>query len=105
MISLIALGMTNIILVTWTSTPFLKKGSNSLLYFGAIAEMDAATFSRKSEQETDAEHLKDLRHQTHILAKGLNRKFKKLKVAGILFLVQFTFFIPLILNIIKNLKP
>lgn len=105
MICLIALGMVNIILVTWTSTPFLKKGSDSLLYFGALAAMDAATFSRKSEQETEDEHLKDLRNQNHILARGLKGKFKKLRLAGILFIVQFALFIPLIINIIKNLKP
>ena len=104
MIILISAGVANLLFITWTSIPFLSKEANSLLYFGAIAQLTPDEFqTRSSGASTDAQ-LNDLRNQVHALATGLHRKFKRLQVAGYLLLFQFAFFIPLIILIIKNLK-
>jgi hypothetical protein len=104
MIILISAGVANLLFITWTSIPFLSKEANSLLYFGAIAQLASDEFqTRSSGASTDAQ-LNDLRNQVHALATGLYRKFKRLQVAGYLLLFQFAFLIPLIILIIKNLK-
>ena len=102
---LILLGIFIMIIVVLASTPFLGKGNTSLLYFGSISCHSHDDFCQKSQTPgTGYDELADLRTQVHQLASGLSSKFYKLKIAGILFAVQFTLFIPLFLLIINNLK-
>jgi hypothetical protein len=104
MVILISLGVTNLLLITWTSMPFLSKEENSLLYFGAVAKLTQAGFRGRSASALADAELDDLRDQVHALATGLRTKFKRLQIAGCLLMIQFAFFIPLIILIVKNLK-
>lgn len=92
------------IVVLRASSPYITSEKDSLLYFNSVSNMEQAEFSKLSEDETKDRELVDLRNQTFLLATGLRGKFEKLKVAGILFTLQFILFIPLTLLIINNLK-
>ena len=105
MIALIGLGVATMITVIMAATPFLSNDKDSLHFFGAIASLDDIAFCSKSATPcTPEDELKDLRKQVHQLATGLGGKFKKLKVAGILFTIQFCLLIPLFIIILCNLK-
>ncbi len=102
--ALISLGVANLLILTWTSLPFLSKNKTSLFYFGSIANMSVNDFTLKSAARTTDEELADLRLQAHSLATGLQSKFKRLRIAGILLIVQVIFFIPLVIYIINHVK-
>lgn len=104
MSTLIALGVAIMIIVIRASTPYLDSHKKSLLYFGSIATLSANDFRNKSAAETPEAELDDLRGQVHDLACGLKVKFNRLKIAGILFTIQFILFIPLLITLIINLK-
>jgi hypothetical protein len=105
MIVLILLGIVIMIVVILAATPFISKGTDSLHYFGSIACQTHADFSIKSLGTiSNEDELKDLRAQVHQLACGLSSKFRRLKIAGILFTIQFVLFLPLLMLIIHNLK-
>ena len=105
MIILIGLGVATMIVVIMAATPFLGKDTDSLHFFGAIGCLDAPHFCAKSGAPFNEEdELRDLRSQVHQLARGLKGKFRNLKVAGILFTIQFFLFIPLFIIILCNLK-
>ncbi|SHG77341.1 hypothetical protein SAMN04488109_1773 [Chryseolinea serpens] len=101
---ILTVGLINILFTVWTSIPYLKKGGDSLLYFGNIATMDIKQFDIKSSNETEDGGLADLRGQVHVLARGLHAKFRFLKIAGILLLIQAVFFLPLVILIVTNIK-
>lgn len=102
---LIGLGVANMIIVILAATPYFGKDTDSLHFYGAISCMDATSFCTKSAAPcSEEEELKDLRKQVYQLACGLRSKFTKLKVAGILFTIQFCIFIPLFIIILCNLK-
>lgn len=92
------------IVVIRASNPYLTTEKNSLLYFGSISSMKESEFLILSSEETPEDELADLRIQVFQLANGLKRKFERLKIAGLLFTVQFILFIPLAILIINNLK-
>jgi hypothetical protein len=102
--ALIALGVANLLILTWTSLPFVSKNKTSLFYFGSIACMPANDFTIKSAARTSDQELADLRLQVHSLATGLQSKFKRLRIAGMLLIVQVIFFIPLVIYIINHIK-
>jgi hypothetical protein len=105
MIALILLGIVIMIVVILAATPFVSKGTDSLHYFGSISCQTHDEFSIQSFENISTEdELKDLRLQVHQLACGLSSKFSKLKIAGIMFTIQFVLFIPLLMLIIHNLK-
>lgn len=104
MTATIALGLTVMIIVILASTPFLSKESDSILYFGAISRLSVTDYCDRSTSCAAEDELADLRNQAYRLSKGLEKKFKKLKMAGTLITLQFILFIPLILLIITNLK-
>lgn len=99
------LGVGTLSFLIVASIPFFTQNSNSLYYFGGIGSMDLKKFEDSSKKRNDDDDLKDLRSQVHILSKGLNAKFVKLKIAGILLFIQFTLvlILSLILLIIKYL--
>lgn len=101
---LISAGVANLLLITWTSIPFQSKEDNSLLYFGAVSKLTQAEFQHRSSTALADGEITDLRNQVHALATGLHKKFKRLQLAGYLLMIQFVFFIPLIILIVKNLK-
>lgn len=104
MFSVLALGITIMITVVMASTPFLSDKTDSLHYFGSIACMTKAQYDKHGSECTDEDELNDLRTQAHQLSCGLNKKFKRLKLAGSLLTIQFCLFIPLIIIIVTNLK-
>lgn len=105
MIILILIGIVIMVTVILAATPFLGKNANSLLSFGDISCQSHGDYCAKSQQSiSDDDELADLRTQVHQLACGLTAKFAKLKIAGILFTIQFILFIPLLMLIINNLK-
>ncbi|WP_300601908.1 hypothetical protein [Niabella sp.] len=101
---LLSLGLAIMIIVAWTSVPFLKSGGNSLYYFNDISAIPMSDFGNYSQSVTEADEILDLREQVYQLAAGLSGKFKKLRIAGYLLITQFFLFIPLIIVIISNLK-
>jgi len=105
MIALILIGIVIMIIVILAATPFVSKDTDSLHYFGSISCQSHEEFCTKSiECISEEDELKDLRMQVHQLACGLSSKFYRLKMAGILFTIQFTLFIPLLMLVIHNLK-
>lgn len=102
--TLIALGVANLLILTWTSLPFLTSNKTSLIYFGSIAGMPINDFVSRSSARTPDEELQDLRLQVHSLASGLRSKFKRIRIAGFLLIVQVIFFMPLVAYIIKHVK-
>ena len=102
--SLIAIGLGIMILVVRASTPFLMDDKDSLFYFHAVGSQSTGVFSQRSKACSAEEELQDLRIQVHQLASGLTAKFRALRVAGILFTVQFLLFIPALILLITNLK-
>lgn len=105
MLSVIGLGLAIMIIVIMASKPYLTTDTNSMHYFGSISCMAKDEYSNRSGTAcTEEEELIDLRAQVHALSCGLADKFKKLKLAGTLFTIQFCLFIPLVLLIVFNLK-
>lgn len=75
--------------------PFLKSPKNpakyhSKIFFGHIAEFEnPEDYHQCVKEATDEELLKDCCMQAHVLAKGLNDKFRKMKIAiGAILFVQ-----------------
>ncbi len=105
MMMLILLGIIIMIIVVLAATPFLSQRIDSLHFFGSISCLSHNDFCAKSVSTiSDEDELIDLRTQVHQLACGLSSKFKKLKIAGNLFTIQFILFIPLLILILNNLK-
>jgi hypothetical protein len=76
----------------------------SLLFFGGIARHELSFFIEKFNAQTTEEISTDAAKQLHSLAKGLDKKFKRLRFAGILLMIQFSVMVPLFFLIIQNLK-
>lgn len=104
MIALIGLGLAIMLIVISALMPYLSKPDSSLLYFGSVCATSHEDFCSRSGAAAEDAYIEDLRKQSHQLAKGLAKKFKKLRIAGMLFTIQFYLAIPLILLIIFNLK-
>lgn len=102
---LLFLGITSLIMLSVASIPFFTIKPHSLYYFGSIAEMEKSEFKNKSKNYTNENELHDLRSQTYVLSKGLTKKFKWLKKAGILLVAQFILLFIILVNILINLKP
>ena len=104
MITLLSIGLANMIMVIVTSNPYLKGKTGSLLFFADVVAIPENQFSHLSENETDQQALEDMRGQMYRLAEGLNKKFRRLRIAGRLMMIQFLLFVPLVILIIKNIK-
>lgn len=89
--------------------PFLKGNHQklelpSLVYFGGIAKHQLSYFKEKFEKADEKALLDDLVQQAYCLAKGLDGKYKKLRLAGCCVVAQFLTMLPLLYFIIQNLK-
>jgi len=104
LIVLITLGISIMIIVVRASTPFTTKEKGSLYYFNGVSSLTREEFINQSKIVSQEDDLQDLRIQVHSLANGLTSKFNKLKITGVLFIIQFSLFIPLIFLIVKNIK-
>jgi hypothetical protein len=101
---ILSAGLAIMLIVAWIATPFFGKSTGSLLFFKNIAEQPSNVFEQRSQNETVTSAKDDLRRQVYELACGLSRKFRKMKTAGVLLIIQIALFIPLITMIIIYLK-
>lgn len=100
---IIAFGVVSLILLALASMPYLSPKSEieSLYYFESIAEKSDQEFFDLSKEQDKKEDKKDLRNQVYVLSKGLKAKFKKLKWACGLLIIQFLLLVPLTYILIK----
>ena len=65
--------------------------------------MTQSDFNKTSKNYTQKEELKDLRSQAFVLSEGLTKKFTKLKLAGILLVIQFSMLLLILTTILIKL--
>lgn len=99
---ILVLGLTTLIILILVSIPYFSKKPNSLFYFGTIGSLSKNDFIEQSKKYDSKDELKDLRGQVHILSKGLNKKFERLKLSGHLLVFQFIGLVPLIIIFLIN---
>jgi hypothetical protein len=88
--------------------PFLLSGNKksrnrSLIFFGSVAEYQKENYADTFLKQDNDRILTDTVTQTWFLARGLDLKYKRLKVAGYLLIAQFVLLVPIIYCITKNL--
>lgn len=98
------LALSALIIVIVVSTPYLSKGKKSMLYFNSIATKGLDIFIEDTKNFNMESGLSDLRLQVHDLATGLRKKFKRLRIAAILYTLMFVSIIPLVFLILLNFK-
>ena len=101
--SIIVLGVISLILLALASMPYFSPKSDieSLYYFASIGQKRSEEFYELSKNQSKKDDLNDLRNQVFILSKGLKSKFKKLKWACGLLIIQFVLLAPLTYILIK----
>lgn len=90
---LINIILTNAIALIYTILAIMpytgsRNRSSSFLFYGDIADMTITKWRSYVDGYTAAKHEDDLIMQAHELSCGLNKKFKRLKVATIFFGVE-----------------
>ncbi|SFZ93356.1 hypothetical protein SAMN05428642_10387 [Flaviramulus basaltis] len=100
--AILGLGLITLIILVLASIPYFSKKPNSLFYFGTIGTLSKEDFIEQSKKYDSKDELKDLRSQVHILSKGLNKKFERLKLSGRLLVFQFIGLVPLIIIFLIN---
>lgn len=102
--AIITLGVGSLVLLALASMPYFSPKSDieSLYYFASIGQKDPDDFFELSKKQTKKGNLKDLRKQVYVLSKGLKSKFKKLKWACSLLIIQFVLLAPLTYILIKT---
>lgn len=104
LIAVILFGVASIATLLLASVPYLTQKSNSLFYFGSVSSLTSGEFKEASSAMNEESELEDLREQAFLLASGLTGKFKKLKTATILNLIQIGLLVPLTIFLIYHLK-
>ena len=89
-------------------TPYSKGGptncNQSLIFFSAIAARDLQSFTSSFAEQTTSDIQRDMVQQIHVLAKGLESKFRKLKWASYLLIVQYCIIVPVLIIILIKLN-
>jgi hypothetical protein len=101
----LSIAFTIIAMRPYTKDNHVNDDYHSLVFFGGIAKHEANNFIQKYKVQTEDAINEDMYRQTHCLAKGLEYKFHKLKLASNMLIVQFSIMLPFFFLIIKNLKP
>jgi len=101
--AIITLGVGSLILLALASMPYFSPKSDieSLYYFASIGQKEPKEFFELSKNQNKKGNLKDLRNQVYVLSKGLKSKFRKLKWACSLLIIQFVLLAPLTYILIK----
>jgi hypothetical protein len=91
-------------------SPFVKDNQNnddkvSFIFFGGIAKHTLNSFLEQTNNLTLETINEDMQRQTHCLANGLKKKFRKLAFVGYLLVAQFVTLIFLCIYVIKNYTP
>lgn len=101
--------LASIIITLLSSKPYLKdnhanEDNPSLMFFGGISRHPLSYLKEKFNAQTSGQITDDALQQVHSLAVGLDKKYRRLTVAGYLILAQFILLVPLFILIIHNLK-
>ncbi len=101
--AIIAFGVCSLILLALASMPYFSKKTEieSLYYFASIGQKKSQHFCELSKNQDKKADVKDLRNQVYVLSKGLISKFRKLKWACILLIIQFVLLAPVTYILIK----
>ena len=78
-------GAVSVGLLLYSTLPFLDSNGNSLLFFDDIVSIDKSEFKEKSRSISEEDEIEDFRDQVYYLAKGLNIKYRHLRIAVTLF--------------------
>ncbi len=69
----------------WATLPYLSKQSDringSVIYFGSVANLSFQRFNQKYSEMTDENRYEDYLQQVHLLAIGLQKKFRRIQIA------------------------
>jgi hypothetical protein len=103
-IFMLALNIASVLFTLLSLLPYAKTCGESLVYFGDISRMDIKTFLEKFSPQQSEQLSTDLDQQIYFLARGLNKKFRNLFIAGVFFFVEAIVLVPLIISVIINLK-
>lgn len=88
-VSIIVVASISLIYTIWSSIPYLRSDNDSVFYFGYVSRLSLKDLLSKLETSTTESITRDLGQQLHALAQGLENKFRKLRVAGVLLLIKF----------------
>ncbi len=103
LICLSVLGILSIIFTILASMPKLSKTQKSMYYFGGIGSYALTDFINHSQNRSEEDDINDLRTQVYELSIGLTRKFKRLKTASTLLVIQFIISLLTIILLITHL--
>jgi len=82
--SLICCGLS-LLFTLWAIIPYLSRQRNSikssLLYFGDVSNVSIGSFTNKYAEITEDKVYEDFLQQVHLLAIGLQNKFRRLQIA------------------------
>ncbi len=101
---MLVLNLTSTLFTLLALVPYAGTCGQSLVYFGDISRLDLQSFLQRFSVQQENEITQDLDKQIFYLAKGLDKKFRRLLIAGKLFFIEAPVLIPLIICVIKNLK-
>lgn len=72
----------------WATMPYLSRQSDSIngsvIYFGNVANLSIQSFKQMYSSMTDEKRFDDYLQQVHLLALGLQKKFRRLQIAAYL---------------------
>lgn len=82
--ALICCGLS-LLFTLWAIIPYLSRQKNSiknsLLYFGDVSNVSIGSFTKKYAEITEDKVYEDFLQQVHLLAIGLQNKFRRLQIA------------------------
>ncbi len=99
------ISISGILSITFTLLailPYRKTNSKSMLFYGSIAKQSETQFKIAFDTTSHNTDLEDKISQAYVLAVGLDRKFRKLTIAGIL--IGFELLFGIILIILNSLN-
>jgi hypothetical protein len=101
---LLSLIFTCLAIRPFTKGNYTNDDKTSLMFFGGIARHELQYLKEKIMQRSEDEIIEDAIEQMHCLSKGLDGKFKNLRLASNFLQVEFICLVPLFFLITQNLK-
>ena len=81
----LALCLLSIGFTLWAIIPYINKQADStngsVLFFGNVSNLSFTSFKKMYEEMTDEKRYEDYLQQVHLLALGLQNKFRRLQIA------------------------
>jgi hypothetical protein len=102
------LSILSIVLTIFAINPYLSSGNKdskkrSLIFFGSVSEYQKENYIKTFLVQDEDRMTDDIINQAWLLSKGLTQKYKSLRIAGWMLIIQFFLLIPIIYSITKNL--